>query len=103
MARQLRRLTEMSRRRGIAILVVPFDQAVYPGLHGPFRALLNSLPGALDVVETTHRAGNRYVAEPEQVEGFRLLFDEVRSSALSSRRSLDLISQISAEFEGARG
>lgn len=99
MARQLQRLIDVSRRPKVVIQVVPLDQAVYPGVYGSFRALFNSSPAALDAVEMTHWTGGLYVEEPEQVESYRLLFDEIRSSALSSRQSLDLVSQILAKFE----
>lgn len=103
MARQLRRLVEFSRRPKAVIQVVPFGQGVYHGVYGPFRALFNSSPAALDVVEMTHWTGGLYMEDPEQVESYRLLFDEIRSSALSSRQSLDLISRILGEFERDEG
>lgn len=99
MARQLRKLIELSRRPKVVVQVVPFDQAVYPGVYGSFRALFNSSPAALDVVEMTHWTGGLYMEEPVHVENYRLLFDEIRASALSSRQSMDLISQILGEFE----
>ncbi|MFJ6083633.1 helix-turn-helix domain-containing protein [Streptomyces sp. NPDC092369] len=103
MARQLRGLVEMSRRPRTTIQVVPTEQAVYPGMYGSFRVLYSSPPAALNVVETDHWTGSRYADEPGQVESHRLLHDTIRSSALSSQRSLELISQLSEEFDDRDG
>ncbi|MEU9911421.1 helix-turn-helix transcriptional regulator [Streptomyces sp. NPDC051001] len=98
MSRQLRRLVEAGQRPGITIQVVPLDQAVYPGMYGSFRALFSAQPTVLAVVETPHWTGGRHVEEPSQVESHRLLFDTIRSNALPSKRSLELISRISGEL-----
>ncbi|MFE5592184.1 helix-turn-helix domain-containing protein [Streptomyces sp. NPDC056549] len=102
MARQLRKLIAVSHGPEVVVQVVPFDRAVYPGVHGSFRALLNSSPVALDVVEAAHWAGDHHMEDPVDVEKCRLLFDEIRSSALSSRQSMELISQILIDFENGR-
>ncbi|MFE9834005.1 helix-turn-helix domain-containing protein [Streptomyces sp. NPDC005551] len=90
MAQQLKRLLELTKRPHVTIQVVPFEQAVYPGLHGSFRTLVSE-DGALDVVEvsTWHKAW--YRQEPSDVAVYRKLFDDIRASALPSRQTANLI------------
>jgi transcriptional regulator with XRE-family HTH domain len=99
MAAQLRRLIGTSRRPKVLLQVVPFGQAVHPGLYGAFRLLLHPACTTLDVVELSDWTGSRYLQEDTQVETHRMLFDEIRAAALSSRDSIELISRIATELD----
>ncbi|MGD6750362.1 helix-turn-helix domain-containing protein [Streptomyces sp. BH105] len=93
MAQQLAHLLELAKRPSVTIQVVPFDQAVYDGLHGAFRTLVNDDASALDVVEISTRTKTLYMQDGADVEAYRKHFDAIRSAALSSRQSAQLITQ----------
>lgn len=95
---QLHRLLELARLPHVTIQVVPFRQDVYPGLQGPFRILINE-DDALDVVDITTWARSLYMQDPEDVRLYRTVFDDIRSIALSSPQSVQLITSAIRDFE----
>lgn len=99
MVEQLRKLIEVCEDPGISVQVVPYVQGGYVGLEGSFT--LYSYPDqmALDVVALGYLDGALYLEEDGAVERYHRAFDQVRSAALSSRQSIDLISQTARDFE----
>ncbi|MDX3386720.1 helix-turn-helix transcriptional regulator [Streptomyces niveiscabiei] len=101
MRKQLGHLLELTNESYLTIQVVPFEQAVYAGLHGAFRTIINDDATTLDVVEVSTRAKALYMQDAADVEVYRKLFDDIRASALSSRQTADLIRRVMKDFEGA--
>ncbi|WP_059048247.1 helix-turn-helix domain-containing protein [Streptomyces acidiscabies] len=99
MAGQLRRLLEVGERPGLSVQVVPYAQGGYVGLEGPFTIYSYPEHMALDVVGLNYLDGALYLEEDGSVERYRRAFDQVRAAALSSRQSMDLISQLARDFE----
>ncbi|MEU0214385.1 helix-turn-helix transcriptional regulator [Streptomyces sp. NPDC006265] len=99
MRKQLAQLLELAKKPHVTIQVVPFEQAVYAGLHGSFRTLVNDDTNALDVVEVSTWSKALYMQDAGDVEVYRKLFDEIRSSALSSRQSAELITNAMRDYE----
>lgn len=97
MVEQLNYLLELAKRPNVTIQVVPFEQAVYPGLQGSFRTLISE-DNALDVVEVSTWSKALYMQEPADVETYRKLFDDIRSTALSSRQTAELITHAVREY-----
>jgi transcriptional regulator with XRE-family HTH domain len=99
MVEQLKYLLELSRRPHVVIQVVPFEQAVYPGIHGSFRTLVSE-DNALDVVEVSTWAKTLYMQEPTDVATYRKLFDEIRTTALPSRQTAQLLTAAVRDYQG---
>jgi len=78
---------------------VPFEQAVYGGLHGSFRTIINDDATTLDVVEISTWSKSLYMQDATDVEVHRKLFDEIRAAALSARHTADLIKLAMRDFE----
>jgi transcriptional regulator with XRE-family HTH domain len=91
MVGQLCHLIEACDPPRIALHVVPLEIGAHPGLDGPFHLISYPEEVGLDVVLLDQRYGGVYVEEPEQVRSYRILFDHIRSLALSSPQSKDLI------------
>ncbi|MHC5902493.1 helix-turn-helix domain-containing protein [Streptomyces sp. S6] len=99
MSKQLAHLLTLATRPHVTIQVVPFEQAVYGGLHGSFRTIINDDATTLDVVEISTWSKSLYMQDAADVEVHRKLFDEIRAAALSSRHTADLIKLAMRDFE----
>lgn len=96
MAGQLLRLQQANDHPAISIQVIPYAQGSYAGLDGPFAIYSYPDPMELDVVGLDYLDGALYLEEDGPVERYRRAFDQLRSAALSSRQSMDLISHVFA-------
>ncbi|MFM9610093.1 helix-turn-helix domain-containing protein [Streptomyces niveiscabiei] len=101
MVKQLGHLLELAKKPQVTIQVVPFEQAVYAGLEGSFRILINEDATTLDVVEIDTVTKALFMQDAADVTSHRKLFDEIRASALSSRQTADLIKLAMRDFEGS--
>jgi hypothetical protein len=99
-APQLSRLLEVNSPPELSIQVVPFGQGWHAGLDGPFTVYSYPDPLDLDVVTVEYLDGTLHLEEDQVVEKYRMAFDQLRSSALSSGQSMELISRL-ARDEGS--
>ena len=98
MRQQLEHLAEMSENPSIDLQVIPDRAGAHAGLAGSF--VLFSFPNSLfpEVVCVEHRTGTLYMETPEETEEYTLIFDSLRSIALSPGDSLDLIAKVRQEM-----
>ncbi|MFI1887012.1 helix-turn-helix domain-containing protein [Streptomyces jumonjinensis] len=94
MAAQLQRLIELNKPPRLSIQIVPFGQGWHAGLDGPFAIYSYPDPMDLDVVNLDYLDGALYLEEDGPVDQYRLAFDQLRSSALPSRQSMELIARV---------
>ncbi|MFD7918715.1 helix-turn-helix domain-containing protein [Streptomyces sp. NPDC059740] len=99
MAGQLHKLIEVNNPPRLSIQVVPFSQGSHAGLDGAFSIYSYPDPMDLDVVSLGYLDGLLYLEEDGPVERYKLAFDQLRSSALPSRQSMDLITQVARDLE----
>ncbi|WP_329317236.1 helix-turn-helix domain-containing protein [Streptomyces sp. NBC_01262] len=99
MAAQLRHLVALSNPPKLSIQVVPFDAGAHPGIDGPFFIYSYAPPVSLDVVLLEQRDSRLYLEGEEQVQTYRMSFDHLRTMALSSRQSKDLILRLAHDLE----
>lgn len=99
MAAQLRHLVEIDNPPKLSIQVIPFNQGWHSGLDGGFTIYSYPDPMDLDVVNLDYLDGALYLEEDGPVAKYRLAFDQLRSSALSSRQSKDLISHVARDLD----
>jgi hypothetical protein len=98
MAAQLQKLIEVNEPPQLSIQVIPFGQGWHAGLDGAFSVFSHPDPMDLDVVRLEYLDGVLYLEEDEPVERYKLAFDQLRASALSSRQSRTLISQVARDL-----
>lgn len=87
MAEQLDRLVELSEMPNVSVRVLPFEAGTFRAHEGQFVIL--DIPDDLgsDVVFVEGHIGNSYLEEPDEVDLFRGLLDEVGAHALDAERS----------------
>lgn len=98
MAAQLRKLIELNAPPQLSIQVIPFSQGWHAGLDGAFTIFSYPDPMDLDVVSLGYLDGLLYLEEDDPVERYKLAFDQLRASALPSRQSMALISQVASDL-----
>ncbi|MFI0943693.1 helix-turn-helix domain-containing protein [Streptomyces sp. NPDC021020] len=94
MAAQLQRLIDVNHPPQLSIQVIPFEQGWHAGLDGAFSIFSYPDPMDLDVVSLGYLDGALYLEENGPVERYRMAFDQLRSSALSSQQSMALIARV---------
>lgn len=99
LAEQLRRIVEVNDPPEVTVQVVPFSHGWHAGLNGGFDFFSYPDPMDLDVVSVEYMDGLLYLEEDESVKRYRKAFDQLRSSALSSRQSMDLISRLALSLD----
>ncbi|WP_327392018.1 helix-turn-helix domain-containing protein [Streptomyces sp. NBC_01186] len=99
MAEQLRHIHDMSKPPRRTIQVLPYSQGAHVGLMGAFIMYSYPDPMDLDVVNVEYLDGSLCLEEDAPVKRYRMAFDQLRSSALSTRQSMNLISDIARDLD----
>lgn len=94
MTAQLQQLIDVNDPPHLSIQVIPFGHGWHAGLDGAFSIFSYPDPMDLDVVSVGYLDGALYLEEDGPVERYRMTFDQLRSSALSSQQSMALIAQV---------
>lgn len=94
MRKQLDHLEEEVQRPGVELQIIPARAGAHAGLFGSFVLFGFPNPAFSDVVCVEHRTGTLYMETPEETAEYTLIFDTLRSIALSPTDSLDLIARI---------
>jgi hypothetical protein len=95
MREQLLHLAEMSRRPKITIQVVPFDVGAHACLLGAF--IIADLDDAPSIVYLETAATGQTVEAPSVVGQVALTYETLRSEALPSAASRELIMKVAEE------
>jgi hypothetical protein len=99
LAAQLRALVEVNSPPELTIQVIPFQQGWHAGLDGGFRIYSYPDPMDMDVVCVEYMDGTLYLEEDVTVDKYRMAFDQLRASALSSRETVELISRLARDLD----
>ncbi|MBW5249669.1 helix-turn-helix transcriptional regulator [Streptomyces poriferorum] len=98
MRKQLEHLMTMAERPSVEVQVIPDSAGAHAGLAGSFVLFGFPNPSFSEVVCVEHRTGTLYMETPEETGEYTLIFDSLRSIALSPRDSLDLIAKVRQEL-----
>ncbi|MGF1431855.1 helix-turn-helix domain-containing protein [Kitasatospora sp. LaBMicrA B282] len=98
MRRQLDHLAEMADHPSVNIQIVPDRAGAHAGLFGAFVLFAFPNPAFSDVVCVEHRTGTLFMETPEEAAEYTLIFDSLRTAALSPGDSLDLLARIRHEM-----
>jgi hypothetical protein len=96
MREQLGRLAEDAARPRINIQVMPFSHPAPPGLHGPF--VVASFADGPDAIYLDNALNGQVTGRRPEVSRVSLLYDTLRSEALSPRESRDFIAKVASEW-----
>ncbi|MCC9309015.1 helix-turn-helix domain-containing protein [Kitasatospora sp. RB6PN24] len=94
---QLDHLVQAAQQPSVTLQVMPLSGGATAGACGGFVMIGftdSALPGAVFVENLT---SSHYLEEPAELDGYSLVFDYLRSSALDPAQSLDMIAAIAAE------
>jgi len=94
MAEQLRHLIGRAGLRGVSIQVLPNEVGVHAGMDGAFTIL--EFPNDDDpaVLYVEYPTGSLHAEKPEEVAEAKLVFDRLRSEALSPQDSMACIERV---------
>jgi transcriptional regulator with XRE-family HTH domain len=98
MRAQLIHLVEISDRDTVTLQVLPAEVAAHPALDGAFSVLSFDGLGEPDMGYAEHPMGSVHVEKEEHVARARLVFDHLRSVALSPAESVALIERVVTEM-----
>lgn len=98
MRQQLGQLIEMADQPSVELQLIPDRAGAHAGLFGSFVLFSFPNPDYADVACVEHRTGTLYMETPEETAEYTLMFDSLRSIALSPADSLDLIAKVQREL-----
>ncbi len=98
MRKQLEHLETMATHPSVEVQVIPDRAGAHAGLAGSF--VLFAFPGLSfpDVACVEHRTGTLHMETPDETAEYTLIFDSLRSIALSPGDSLDMIARVRQEL-----
>ncbi|RKT15991.1 helix-turn-helix protein [Streptomyces sp. 1114.5] len=103
MAGQLDKLVAMAEHPYVELQVLPDRAGAHAGLMGSFVMFSFPSPDYSDVVCVEHRTGTLYMETAAEIDEYTLIFDSLRSIALSPADSLDMIARVRREFCSGQG
>lgn len=98
MRNQLEYLQTMAGHPFVELQVIPDRAGAHAGLAGAFVLFGFPTLSFPDVVCVEHRTGTLFMETPEETADYTLIFDSLRSIALSPGDSLDLITRVRQEL-----
>jgi len=96
MREQLARLLESAQSPRITVQVMPFGTGAHPGMLGPF--LVASFADGPDAAYLDNALNGQVTERRKEVSRVGLLYDTLRSEALSPRASQDFIAKVMQEW-----
>jgi hypothetical protein len=93
---QLRHLMRQAALPSVCLQVLPVSVGVHQGLNGPFSVLGFADPDEPTIAYVENAVGATHVHKDAEVRGYKLVFDRLRSEALSPRDSVALIERLAA-------
>ncbi|QKW09075.1 helix-turn-helix domain-containing protein [Streptomyces sp. NA04227] len=94
---QLEHVATMAEQPNITVQVLPFSRGAHSGMFGPYLLLSFPRVSALDLVLAETPTGNMWVEQEPEVNLYRALFDDARTTALPPTESLRMIRRIAKE------
>ncbi|KPI01822.1 helix-turn-helix domain protein [Actinobacteria bacterium OK074] len=98
MHKQLEHLETMAGHPSVEVQVIPDRAGAHAGLAGSFVLFAFPSLSFSDVACVEHRTGTLHMETPAETAEYTLIFDSLRSVALSPGDSLDLITRVRQEL-----
>jgi hypothetical protein len=100
MADQLTHLLTSAQAPEVTIQVLPFAAGAHAADSTGFVILRGPAPD-LDVVHLSNLSGALYLEKPAELQRYRVVFDYLRSQALSAGESSEMIATVASQFAAA--
>lgn len=91
---QLEHLRDISKRRNITVMIIPFEEGPHPGLLGMFTVFQFADDIDRDVVSQETYSGDRFLEEHSSVLEYLRLFDSLTQRALEPAESRNRIDSL---------
>jgi transcriptional regulator with XRE-family HTH domain len=91
MAEQLRRLAEAAGRPNVTLQVLPFGAGEHAGMDGGFTIFGFLRSADSDVVHLDNTTGDLYLENPEEIQRYNEVFEQLHTAALGADESLALV------------
>jgi transcriptional regulator with XRE-family HTH domain len=95
---QLGHLVEMANAPGVTVQVLPLN-GPHSAMDGAFTLLEFPEPNVSALLYVEHAAGALHIEHPEKLRQTKLMFDQLRTEALSPADSITLIERIAGELD----
>jgi transcriptional regulator with XRE-family HTH domain len=102
MHEQLGHLAMAAELSSVSLQVIPDDAGAHPAMTGAFTILAFPEGDEPSVLYVEYPTASLHIEKPEEVAAARLLFDRLRSEALSPADSVALIERVADELLGER-
>ena len=100
MHEQLRHLAAVAALDSVSVQVLPDDAGAHPSMNGAFTILAFPEGDEPAVLYVEYPTASLHIEKPEEVAAARLLFDRLRSEALSPADSVTFIERVADELLG---
>ncbi|MFG1964771.1 helix-turn-helix domain-containing protein [Nonomuraea sp. NPDC049028] len=91
MREQVERLVEIAQLRTVTLQVLPFEVGEHSAMHGSFTILQFPPAHDPDKVYLEQQIGGIYTQKMQEVERYRLLFDDLRARALGPGETIAML------------
>jgi hypothetical protein len=95
---QLRHLTRQAALPSVCLQVMPVTVGVHQGMNGSFTVLGFAEPDEPAIAYTENVVSATHVHKEAEVREYKLVFDRLRSEALSPRDSVNLVERLAADL-----
>ncbi|MGI9003282.1 MAG: helix-turn-helix domain-containing protein [Pseudonocardia sp.] len=102
MKAQLRRIIETAALDSVTFQVLPTSAEAHPGRNSAFTLLSFDELAEPDIAYVEHLLGSATIENEADVATARLVFDHLRSQALSPADSIDLVEQVATQLHVSR-
>ncbi len=91
---QMRRLLELSERPGISIQILPLEAGEYACMSSSFVLFSFGSELTASTVFVENLTGSQYLEQTDELIGYTLVFDKLRSAALSTAESTQRLDEL---------
>jgi len=98
MRAQLRQMVARGALSSVCFQVLPFSLGMHSGLDGSFTVLGFGDPDEPEIAYIEHTASALHLHKEAEVNACKLVFDRLRSEALSPRDSAVLVERLAADL-----
>ncbi|MCJ1677895.1 helix-turn-helix domain-containing protein [Streptomyces sp. APSN-46.1] len=98
MRQQLDHLLSRAEQPNVDVQILPFSAGAHVGLVGAFVLFGFPTPAFSDVVCVEHVTGTLHMETPEETARYTLAFDTLRTAAMNTAHSVDLIQSIKRDL-----
>jgi transcriptional regulator with XRE-family HTH domain len=100
MGAQLRHLVELGRKRNVTLQVIPYSAGAHPAMDNTFT-ILEFEDVAPTLVYVEGLMGWLYLEREAEIDRYRRVFEYSQNIALSSKETIEFISEIGAQYASA--